>query len=41
MANTKLEIVNNLNSIETLKFEFIQISFEKKVKSSKPWIFND
>ena len=30
MANTKLEIVNNLNSIETLKFEFIQISFEKK-----------
>ena len=29
-ANTKLEIVNNLNNIETLKFDFTQISFDKK-----------
>ena len=30
IANTKLEIVNNLNNIETLKFDFVQISFDKK-----------
>ena len=30
IANTKLEIVNNLNNIETLKFDFTQISFDKK-----------
>ena len=29
-ANTKSEIINNLNNIETLKFDFIQISFDKK-----------
>ena len=29
-ASTKLEIVNNLNNIETLKFDFIQISYDKK-----------
>ena len=30
IANAKLEIVNNLNNIETLKFDFVQISFDKK-----------
>ena len=29
-ANSKLEIIKNFNNIETLKFDFIQISFEKK-----------
>ena len=29
-ASSKLEIVKNFNNIETLKFDFSQISFEKK-----------
>ncbi len=29
-ANNKIEIINNLNNIETLKFDFVQKSFDKK-----------
>ena len=29
-ANNKIEIVKNINNVETLKFNFIQKSFEKK-----------
>ena len=30
LANDKLKIIENLNNIETLKFNFVQISFDKK-----------
>ena len=29
-ANEKLQIINSINNIETLKFDFVQISFEKE-----------
>ena len=29
-ANEKLQIINTINNIETLKFDFVQISFEKE-----------
>ena len=29
-ANNKIEIIKNLNNIETLKFDFVQKSFDKK-----------
>ena len=30
VANDKLKIIDNINSIETLKFSFTQISFDKE-----------
>ena len=30
LANEKLKIIENINNIETLKFNFVQISFDKK-----------